>query len=57
MNDECEYYADEERTGEISRRTYRRACGCAGMSKAEALASLRENYQRAGIGHLAPNSL
>lgn len=52
LSDECEFYADAERTGEISRRVYFAACSKAGFSRAEATEALRENYQRAGIAHL-----
>lgn len=53
MSDEYEYYADAERTGEISRAVYLRACAAGdGLTKEEALKCLRENYQRAGRGHL-----
>lgn len=52
MSDEYEFLADSERTGEISRNTYYRACAEAGLSKREASDCLRENYQRAGLGHL-----
>lgn len=50
--DEFEFYADAERTGEISRETYFRACAAGNASRAEASEWLQENYQRAGIGHL-----
>lgn len=50
--DEYEYYADAERTGEISRATYFRACALAGLTRTEAKECLRENYQRAGVAHL-----
>lgn len=52
MSDEYEFYADAERRGEISRRVYFSACARAGLSRSEAKAALRENYQRAGIAHL-----
>lgn len=54
QSDEYEYYADAQRTGEISLRTYFRACGAAEASRAEAAEWLRENYQRAGLSHLCP---
>jgi len=50
--DEYEYYADAERSGEISRATYYRACEKAGLPHNKAVACLRENYQRAGLAHL-----
>jgi hypothetical protein len=52
MSDEYDFYADAERTGEISRVIYVRACLAAGLSKSKALESLRKNYQRAGLSHL-----
>lgn len=52
QDDEFRFYANAERNKEISRATYLRACMKAGAEKAEALEWLRENYQRAGIGHL-----
>lgn len=50
--DEFEFYADAERNGEISRKTYLRACIAAGAAPAEAGEWLRENYRRAGVEHL-----
>jgi hypothetical protein len=53
MSDEYEFYADAERTGEISRNTFFRACAAGdGLTRAEAEACLKENYQRAGVAHL-----
>lgn len=52
QDDEFEFYADAERTGEISRKTYFRACAAANASKSEAAEWLQENYQRAGVAHL-----
>lgn len=53
LSDEYEYYADCERRGEISRATYFRACATGdGLTHAQAESWLRENYQRAGVGHL-----
>ena len=50
--DEFEFYADAERTGEISRKTYFRACAAGDATHGDAAEWLRENYQRAGIAHL-----
>jgi hypothetical protein len=52
--DEYEALCDAERTGEISLRTYLRACAVMDADYANAMEWLRENYQRAGVGHLAP---
>lgn len=53
MSDEYEFFADSERTGEISRAIYYRACATGdGMTASEADKVLRENYQRAGLAHL-----
>lgn len=54
QSDEFEFYCDAERTGEISLKTYFRACKEAGADKSEAKEYLRENYQRAGLKHLCP---
>lgn len=50
--DEFEFFCDAERTGEISRATYFRACRAADATEDEAREWLRENYQRAGVAHL-----
>ena len=52
MSDWHEFIADAERMGEISRAVYLRACKVVELSEDEALESLRENYQRAGLAHL-----
>lgn len=54
QSDEFEFYADAERNGEISLKTYLKACALAGASKTEAKEWLKENYCRAGIKHLSP---
>ena len=54
QDNEFEFYASAERTGEITVRTYFRACEAADATHAEAAEWLRENYQRAGVSHLCP---
>jgi len=53
LSDPYEALADAERQGEISLRTYLRACA-AGDGLDGAAAALRENYKRAGVEHLCP---
>lgn len=52
QSNEFEFFANSERSGEISRRTYYRVCRVAHASRDEASSWLRENYQRAGVAHL-----
>lgn len=53
--DPYEFYADAERVGDISLRTFFRACAAGdGLSYDGAAEVLRENYQRAGLNHLSP---
>lgn len=54
QSDEFEFFADSERTGDISLKIYLRACQSANASRSEAKEWLRENYQRAGLSHLCP---
>jgi len=55
QSDEFEFFADAQRSGEISFATYIRACAVGdGLTHDSACAALRENYQRAGVGHLCP---
>lgn len=50
---EYEIYARMERAGEISLRTYIRACAAGdGLTADAATEVLRESYQRAGMAHL-----